>query len=193
MAPPATGSDARQILVVAATEPELCGLSGLACGVGPVEAASATARALALDRPDAVLHVGLAGGRGLPPGTIVVGTEAGYADISAAISVVSRVEPDPVLLSSVSRLLPDALALPIVTSAAVGALRGVEPERAIVEAMEGFAVLRTCELAGIPAVELRVISNEIGERDRGRWHVDAALEALAGVLPMLSAELASSL
>ena len=193
MTPPATGSTTR-VLVVAATEPELCGGSGFACGVGPVEAASATARALALDRPAAVLHVGLAGGRGLAPGTIVAGTEAVYADISAAIPVVSRVEPDPRLLSSVGKLLPDALALPIITSAAVGgAHRGVEPEGAIVEAMEGFAVLRACELAGVPAVELRAISNEIGERDRRRWHVDAALDALAAVLPLLSAELASSL
>jgi futalosine hydrolase len=187
-------SEAKRILVVAATEPELCGRSGLACGVGPVEAASATARALALDRPDAVLHVGLAGGRGLPAGSIVVGTEAVYADISAAIPVLSRLEPDPDLLSSVSRLLPDALALPIATSAAVGALQGAGTEGgAMVEAMEGFAVLRACELAGVPVVELRAISNEIGESDRRRWHVDVALDALARVLPILFADLTSTI
>ena len=187
------GSEAKRILVVAATEPELCGRPGLACGVGPVEAASATARALALDRPDAVLHVGLAGGGGLPAGSIVVGTEAVYADISAAIPVLSRLAPDPHLLSSVSGLLPDALALPIVTSAAVGALHGAGTEGALVEAMEGFAVLRACELAGVPAVEIRVISNEIGESDRRRWHVDVALDALARVLPILSADLTSTI
>ena len=43
MTSPATGSAATRVLVVAATEPELCGGPGLACGVGPVEAASATA------------------------------------------------------------------------------------------------------------------------------------------------------
>ncbi len=194
MTSPATESTTARVLVVAATEPELCGGPGLACGVGPVEAASATARALALDPPAAVLHVGLAGGRGLAPGTIVAGTEAVYVDISAVIPVVARVEPDPRLFSSLGKLLPDALALPIATSAAVGgAHRGVEPEGTIVEAMEGFAVLRACELAGVPAVELRAISNEIGERDRRRWHVDAALDALAAVLPLVSAELASSL
>lgn len=188
-----TSGVTRRILVVAATEPELCGRPGLACGVGPVEAASATARALALDRPDAVLHVGLAGGRGLAAGSMVVGTEAVYADISAVIPVISRLEPDPDLLSSVSRLLPDALALPIAMSAAVGALHGAGTEGPKVEAMEGFAVLRACELAGVPAVELRAISNEIGESDRRRWHVDVALDALARVLPILSADLTSTI
>lgn len=188
-----TSGVTRRILVVAATEPELCGRPGLACGVGPVEAASATARALALDRPDAVLHVGLAGGRGLAAGSMVVGTEAVYADISAVIPVISRLEPDPDLLSSVSRLLPDALALPIAMSAAVGALHRAGTEGPKVEAMEGFAVLRACELAGVPAVELRAISNEIGESDRRRWHVDVALDALARVLPILSADLTSTI
>ncbi len=38
-------------LLVAATELELCGQPGLVCGVGPVEAAAATARALAGQHP----------------------------------------------------------------------------------------------------------------------------------------------
>ncbi|MBA2742462.1 MAG: 5'-methylthioadenosine/S-adenosylhomocysteine nucleosidase, partial [Actinobacteria bacterium] len=58
-------SAGKDVLLVAATERELCGRDGLVCGVGPVEAAAATARALALDRPEAVLHVGVAGVRGI--------------------------------------------------------------------------------------------------------------------------------
>ena len=38
------------ILVVAATDRELCGHDGLVCGVGPVEAAAATSRALRVPR-----------------------------------------------------------------------------------------------------------------------------------------------
>src|SRR5256885_2589894 len=52
------------ILVVAATELELAGADGaavLVCGIGPVEAAAATARALALGKPSALVNVGLAG------------------------------------------------------------------------------------------------------------------------------------
>ena len=194
MTSPATESTTTRVLVVAATEPELCGGPGLACGVGPVEAASATARALALDPPAAVLHVGLAGGRGLAPGTIVAGTEAVYVDISAAIPVVSRVEPDPRLLLVARQAASGRARLAHRHECGGGRSRiGRRAGRTTVEAMEGFAVLRACELAGVPAVELRAISNEIGERDRRRWHVDAALDALAAVLPLVSAELASSL
>ncbi len=52
------------MLVVAATERELALLDGLetfCCGIGPVEAALQTARALEERRPDAVVHVGIAG------------------------------------------------------------------------------------------------------------------------------------
>jgi futalosine hydrolase len=51
--------------------------------------------------------------------------------------------------------------------------------------MEGFGVLRAAALAGVPAVELRVISNEIGEPDRSNWDIHGALGALETVLPRL--------
>jgi futalosine hydrolase len=51
--------------------------------------------------------------------------------------------------------------------------------------MEGFGVLRAALLAGAAAVEVRAISNEIGEDDRARWDVAGALAALHAVLPQL--------
>ena len=51
--------------------------------------------------------------------------------------------------------------------------------------MEGFAVLRACALAGVPAIEVRAISNEISEADRARWRIGRALEALADALPTM--------
>lgn len=167
------------VLLVAATDIELCDHVGLVCGVGPVEAAIVTARALARDPPKAVVHVGIAGGRGITPGALVVGMESVYCDLAAEIPVVDRVAPDEELLAAVRAALPDALALPIGTSAAVGAAdTGLR-----VEAMEGFGVLRACAIAGVPAVEVRAISNEISEGDRSRWRIGRALEALAEALP----------
>ena len=49
-------------------------------------------------------------------------------------------------------------------------------------------MLRACELAGVPAVEVRVISNDIGEGDRSRWMMRRALEVLDGILPRLPGE-----
>jgi nucleoside phosphorylase len=166
------------ILLVAATEIELCDHEGLVCGIGPVEAATVTARRIALSPPDAVLHVGIAGARGITPGGLVIGSESHYSDIEAEIPVVDRVEPDPGLLDLVRGALPDALVLPIGTSAAVGGASDVR-----VEGMEGFGVLRACAIAGVPAVELRAISNEISEGDRARWRIGRALEALSDAIP----------
>ena len=178
-----------EILLVAATELELCGQEGLVCGVGPVEAAAATASALALDSPQLVLNIGVAGATGLTPGSLVVGTDAVYGDLRAEIEIVSHVTPEPGLLAKVQAALPHALSLPIGMSAAVGGLSSSDSHRVRVEGMEGFAVLRACELAGVPAVEVRAISNQLGETDRVRWRLPRALEALTDALPVLLSEL----
>ena len=170
------------ILVVAATERELAPIEGaraLVCGIGPVEAAAATARALAEERPDAVLHVGIAGAHGLEPLTLVLGTEAVYCDAAGPL-VPALALPDAGLLGRLHTAFPDAALCPIGTSARVGG-----SETVTVEAMEGFAVLRACELAEVPAVEARVVSNEIGEPDRSRWRFDDAFARLGELLPRL--------
>ncbi len=175
------------ILVVAATEQELAGADGvktLACGIGPVEAAATTTRVLAGQRPDVLLHVGIAGARGLPPPLLVIGSEAVYEDAAGGALVQARIRPDARLVEAARRALPEALVLPIGTSARVGGTSGCE-----VEAMEGFAVLRAAQLAGVPAVEVRAVSNEIDESDRARWRFDEALAALEAALPRLLAEL----
>ena len=172
------------LLVVAATERELAPVEGARtaiCGIGPVEAAAATARALAEERPSAVLHVGIAGARGLEPLTLVLGSEAVYCDAAGPL-VPARALPDEGLLARLQAAFPDAAVRPIGTSARVGGSHGVD-----VEAMEGFAVLRACELAGVPAVEVRVVSNEIDEPDRARWRFEEAFALLAETLPRLVA------
>src|SRR4051794_10926008 len=167
------------ILVVAATARELESVEAdtLVCGIGPVEAAAATARRLAETRPDALLHVGLAGRRGFAGCELVVGTESRYCDAAGPL-VPSRAEPDGRLLAAARRALPEAGAEPIGTSARVGGTTGCD-----VEAMEGFAVLRAAELAGVPAVEVRVVSNEVNEPDRALWRFDEALGLLEAALP----------
>lgn len=186
--------DASRVLVVAATEHELFTgdtWDGLLCGVGPVEAAAATAGALARYRPAAVLHVGIAGARraaNLTPGTVVIGREAVYCDLAPSTTWCPRVlAPDAALVSAVGRAVPEGVAMTIGSSARVGGTTGCD-----VEAMEGFAVLRAAQLAAVPAVEVRVISNEIEEADRARWRLAEAFGAIGNITPRLVAAVAAA-
>ena len=176
------------ILVIAATPRELAPAAGwrtLCCGVGPVEAGVTTAAALtAGERPRGILHIGIAGARraaALPPATVVLGEVARYTDlVIPAEWGTSEITPSRGLLEGARRVLPEARTLPIATTARVGGSRGCE-----VEGMEGFAVLRAAARAGIPALEVRVISNDIEEDDRSKWHFDTAFATLHRITPSL--------
>ncbi|MCW2973603.1 MAG: 5-methylthioadenosine/S-adenosylhomocysteine nucleosidase [Thermoleophilia bacterium] len=177
------------LLVIAATDGELRGVTGLpgverlTCGIGPVDAAIAVSRRLARgSRPRAILHVGIAGARStadIPIGTVVVGAASTYADTQSHL-VTRELPGDAELVAKVRAAFPDAVATVIGTAADVGGTTDTE-----VEAMEGFAVLRAADVAGVPAVEVRVISNEVGEPDRARWDFELALDTLAAALPKL--------
>lgn len=170
------------MLVVAATDRELAHVrrfETFVCGIGPVEAAASVARLLATREVDAVLHVGIAGSRELTPLTVVLGGESVYSDLHAGIPVVRQVEPDDALFDRVRAALPDAVVASIGTSAAVGGVRSG------VEAMEGFGVLRACALAGVPAVELRVVSNSPDEPDRAKWRFEEAFAVLGEAVARL--------
>ena len=189
-------SDRGRILVVAATAREVHAPDGwrtLLCGVGPVEAAARTAAAIAADRPDAILHVGIAGARGvagLQPPSLVIGEGSCYCDLGVPAEWAPRtVTPSPILVAAARRVLPTAALRVIGTSARVGGTSGCDPA-CDVEAMEGFAVLRAAQLAGIPALEVRAISNSIEERDRSRWRFDDAFAAVVAATPRLVAEFA---
>jgi nucleoside phosphorylase len=176
------------LLVVAATPDELRGagpVATLVCGVGPVDAAARTAAALADTLPQALLHVGIAGARTFDEPAFVIGREAVYCDADDARWIELRAAADPRLVELAGRALPGARVEAIGTSARVGGSSGCE-----VEAMEGYAVLRAAALAGVPAVEVRVLANAIGEPDRARWRFADAKRLLAASLPELVTEIA---
>lgn len=51
-----------------------------------------------------------------------------------------------------------------------------------VESMEGAAFARVALAYGIPAAELRAVSNPAGVRDKGAWKVAKAVRALEQTL-----------
>ncbi len=178
------------VLLVAATSFELApfdGVETLVCGIGPVEAAIATAMELARAHHAAVINIGIAGARELEPGALVVGSEAVYCDLTDPMSLLprfDRIAPDAKLLAAATAALPDAHVRVIATTARVGD----GAAHAEVEAMEGFGVLRAAAAAGIPALELRAVSNGIGD-ERSGWRLEEAMSALARAVPRLLAAL----
>lgn len=184
------------VLVVAATARELAspaGWVGITCGVGPVEAAITTTRAILAHRPQVVVQVGIAGARrrlGLQPGSLVIGTHSVYADLGdlPAEWATRAIEAPAVLRHALSHALRRDFStvqeLPIGTSARVGGTRH-DDAGGEVEAMEGFAVLRAAQLAGIPAIEVRAVSNDIEETDRSRWHFATAFAAITAATPVI--------
>jgi futalosine hydrolase len=181
------------VLVVAATKRELAAgpWRRLVCGVGPVEAAAATATEIARNRPDAILHVGIAGVRrrcGIPLGSIVIGSESHYCDIGVSAEwAPGTVGAAACLVAAAQRALPSAPVMPIGTSARIG---GTSSDAGVnIEAMEGFGVLRAAAIARIPVIEIRAISNEIEEEDRARWQFVNAFAAITTATPLIVAEI----
>lgn len=187
-----TAAGCERVLVVAPTARELAPSAGwltICCGVGPVDAAASTAAAILRHQPRVILHVGIAGARevtGLVPPALVVGVESLYADLDVPESwAPQRITPPAALVDAVVRAVPSATRVRIGTSGRVGHTSGCE-----VEGMEGFAVLRAAALAGVPAIEVRAISNTIEEPDRARWRFTDAFEAIVRATPALVTEVA---
>lgn len=85
----------------------------------------------------------------------------------------------------------DALSVTTVTGTAARAaeLLARHPA-AVTEGMEGYGVATAATACGLPALELRAVSNAVGPRDRSAWRIGDALAALAGAAPALARLLA---
>ncbi|NEU61202.1 futalosine hydrolase [Paenibacillus sp. ALJ109b] len=62
---------------------------------------------------------------------------------------------------------------------------------AAAEGMEGFGVATAAQQFGVPALELRAISNAVGPRDRDAWRIKDALDALQAASSILREVLTS--
>ena len=167
----------------------------LVTGIGPVEAAAAVSRALAQSSYDYVINAGIAGafdGSAAVGDAVVVSDDFLQLDLEtgAAIAlpdglrVIDRAASDLVLVDRlVERGFPSVrgITVPRVTATDETAAK-LRALGAGVESMEGFAVLRAAEIAGVPAVEVRGISNLVCERSRSRWDFAAGVRGAERIL-----------
>jgi futalosine hydrolase len=200
------------ILVVCAVAHELAALRPrddveiLAAGVGPVEAAAATSRALAARSYRAVINAGIAGGfrDRCTIGDVVVVTREDYVELGledgttfplpgGIILERSAIAHESLLRPFLDGLIPvivgRGITSAIVTTTDARAELLSNRYRADVESMEGFAVLRAAERAGVPAIGIRGVSNYVGNRASNGWDfaagANAAVETTDALLDVL--------
>jgi futalosine hydrolase len=201
------------ILIVCAVEKELAfwtpvhGVETLVTGVGPVEAACSVTHALSQRRYQLVVNAGIAGAFS---GCAEIGEGVGVAvdRMDVALETGERLAlPDDG--AAIEHATSDARLLAALNARGFKLLRGITVSRvtatdataqrlhasgAQVESMEGFAVLRAAEKAGVPAIEVRGISNIVGDRAKSGWDFPAGVRGLESVLNALldSVDLAAS-
>jgi futalosine hydrolase len=167
----------------------------LVTGVGPVEASCALAAALRERDYELVINAGLAGAFdgacGIGDG-VVVSEDRLELDLEDGTPLklprgertVQTAHSDSVLAERLAaRGFPLVRGVTVcrVTSSETTARRLAAAVGAQVESMEGFAALRAAERAGVPAIELRGISNRCGDRTSSGWDFAAGLAGLQRV------------
>jgi futalosine hydrolase len=170
----------------------------LVTGVGPIEAGISVARALAQGPYSLVINAGVAGAfegcAAVGDGVVVseeymeIGLEDGKPfALPDGARIIDRVASDFMLVDRLVELgyaSKRGITVPQVTTTRETAQR-LAAYKADVESMEGFAVLRAAEMAAVPAVELRGISNIVTERAKSGWDFDAGRDGLRRVLAAL--------
>lgn len=174
-------------------------------GVGPVNAAHAVTLAITRARPNAILVCGIGGAypsSGLQVGDVACADTECYGDLGAsspagfldmqAIGFPVVPGPPPIYNVLPMQLFPSARRVPFITmSTCTGtdaAARAIEARTGgAVENMEGAAVVHVAALHGIPAGELRGISNIVTNRDTAAWRIkDAATAAQEALLSWIA-------
>lgn len=204
-----------RILVVAATDAELAalvarsrthrGVEFLATGVGMVSTAVRVSRALALDKFDFALNVGLCGSfnSAYSPGAVVhvasdrvseLGAEDGESflafdelNLSGDQSFSAGPQPASAALSALPRVT--GITVNTVHGNDVSIARAIDSFHADVESMEGAAFMCACLVGATPFAQVRAVSNVVERRNRDAWKVSEAVQNLTAACAAILGDL----
>jgi adenosylhomocysteine nucleosidase len=178
-----------QPLVVVALRQEAACLTGvdvLLTGIGKVAAATAVASTIATRRPSAVLNVGTAGAlRDGLTGTHRIGRVLEHdLDHDALAALIGEPVVGEIVLD------PSAPTVLATGDAFVqgGHLRSELAVLAHLVDMEGFAVARACEAAGVPCTMIKVVSDDASAGAAKAW-VDQVAVTARTIADIVTAEL----
>ncbi|HVF03524.1 MAG TPA: futalosine hydrolase [Frankiaceae bacterium] len=174
----------------------------VAGGVGPAAAAAVTAHVCATHDVALVLSMGIAGAfpsADLAEGDIAIATSMVAADLGAmsperfldltalGLDSGAAIDCPPHLVTQAEERVTAAglyarsgpiLTLSTATGTALRAAELMSDHGALAEAMEGAGVGHVATVHGIPVLEVRAISNQVGDRDLDSWDMVTALTAL---------------
>jgi futalosine hydrolase len=174
----------------------------VAGGVGPAAAAAAAAYLVATHDVTLVASLGVAGAFAsarLAHGDIALATSIVAADLGAmsperfldlaalGLDGGAIVDcPQPLVAAARDRMIGAGLHVAVGAVLTLSTMTGTAERAAelmgahggIAEAMEGAGVAHVAALHGLPVLEIRAISNEVGLRDRSSWDLATALTSL---------------
>lgn len=178
-------------------------LSTLVSGVGIMAATHCITREIERNRPDLLVQAGVAGSFSTqyPPGTLVAVSHDLVADTCVKETTGYRhltdmgLQPDvfPYRNGWLENNGPFPEVIPVVKGITVNEISTNsektawfrEKYGAVTESMEGAALHFAALSAGIPFIQLRAISNMVGERDKEKWQLKEAITLLNHQLPSL--------
>jgi futalosine hydrolase len=173
-------------------------------GVGMLATAVSLTKLIAEEKPDLVIQAGIAGcfdttmtlGKVLTVNDEILGDmgveeEGKWKDIfdlklekSSYHPFERRKLPNPWLSQFNLLKLPEVTAITIneITTDNERIQQIVKKYSPVTESMEGAALHYVCREAGIPFLQIRAVSNYIGERNKNNWKIKEAIDNLNQVL-----------
>lgn len=167
-------------------------------GVGMLSSSFSLTKVVTEEKPDLVIQIGIAGcfDETMPLGKVVCVKEESLGDLgveeegkwkdifdlklekSSYPPFEKRRLPNPWLNEYNLLKLPEVSGVTIneVTTSENRKLQLQKKYEAVTETMEGAALHYVCRHLNIPFFQLRAISNYIGERDKEKWEMRAAID-----------------
>lgn len=173
----------------------------LITGVGLMASTYAISRQVHLKRPDLVIQAGLAGSFDplqYPIGSLVVVGKEWVADLGVKekgkfrdLFGLGLIKPNQFPFKKGCLINPELkrlkeVGLPVVNGVSVNAITHspsitreyITRYKPAVESMEGAALHYTCLMEGLPFIQLRAVSNKVGDRNKQKWDIPGAVDRL---------------
>lgn len=169
-------------------------------GVGLLASAFSLTQLVYEEKPDLIIQAGIAGSfdNTMPLGKVLIVKEESLADTGVQEEgkwrdifdlklekpgyppFEKRKLPNPWLPEYNLLKLPEVSAVTIntITTGEKRIQQIVKKYNPVIESMEGAALHYICRQKNIPFLQIRAVSNYIGERDKSKWKIKESIEAL---------------